>query len=122
MKEESAAQLGCCHRPMALGGTGGSLSPSLDFQLFRGDQSTSHQGCRPAPPMTRNSQSSTHRTRTSWENSQKELARGPPAQPSPLITALPHHRCRTERAPAPWLSAPVPLSTPSPRSSHFSST
>ncbi|PNI24410.1 ZNF683 isoform 7, partial [Pan troglodytes] len=38
MKEESAAQLGCCHRPMALGGTGGSLSPSLDFQLFRGDQ------------------------------------------------------------------------------------
>ncbi|XP_054355179.1 tissue-resident T-cell transcription regulator protein ZNF683 isoform X12 [Pongo pygmaeus] len=38
MKEEPAAQLGCCHRPMALGGTGGSLSPSLDFQLFRGDQ------------------------------------------------------------------------------------
>uniref|UniRef100_G1RDB2 Zinc finger protein 683 n=1 Tax=Nomascus leucogenys TaxID=61853 RepID=G1RDB2_NOMLE len=47
MKEEPAAQLGCYHRPMALGGTGGSLSPSLGFQLFRGDQVFS--ACRPLP-------------------------------------------------------------------------
>nr|XP_014987484.2 tissue-resident T-cell transcription regulator protein ZNF683 isoform X5 [Macaca mulatta] len=47
MKEEPATQLDCCHRPMALGGTGGSLSPSLDFQLFRGDQVFS--ACRPLP-------------------------------------------------------------------------
>ncbi|XP_012295666.2 tissue-resident T-cell transcription regulator protein ZNF683 isoform X4 [Aotus nancymaae] len=47
MKEETAAQLGCCHKPKALGGTGGSLSPSLDFQLFQGDQVFS--ACRPLP-------------------------------------------------------------------------
>uniref|UniRef100_A0A2K5PH75 Tissue-resident T-cell transcription regulator protein ZNF683 n=1 Tax=Cebus imitator TaxID=2715852 RepID=A0A2K5PH75_CEBIM len=46
MKEEQAA-LGCCYKPKALGGTGGSLSPSLDFQLFQGDQAFS--ACRSLP-------------------------------------------------------------------------
>ncbi|XP_008071236.1 tissue-resident T-cell transcription regulator protein ZNF683 [Carlito syrichta] len=38
MKEEPAAQLGCCHRTKAPGNTGSSLFPSLDFQLSQGDQ------------------------------------------------------------------------------------
>ncbi|XP_053433082.1 tissue-resident T-cell transcription regulator protein ZNF683 [Nycticebus coucang] len=38
MKGEPAAQVGYCHKTKALGGTRGSLSSSLDFQLCQGDQ------------------------------------------------------------------------------------
>ncbi|XP_060235334.1 tissue-resident T-cell transcription regulator protein ZNF683 [Meriones unguiculatus] len=38
MKRKPAAQLGCCYKTKALGGSGGYLSPSLDFQLCQDDQ------------------------------------------------------------------------------------
>ncbi|XP_023374882.1 tissue-resident T-cell transcription regulator protein ZNF683 [Otolemur garnettii] len=47
MKGEPAAQVGYCHKIKALGGTRGSLSSSLDFQLSQGDQVFS--ACRPPP-------------------------------------------------------------------------
>ena len=78
-------------------------------------QGTCHQGRLPAPPVARNSQPSVLRAGTRWEARQKELARGPPAHPSLLPTALPQILGKIRRAP--WLSAPVPHPHPTPKNS-----
>ncbi|XP_077006842.1 tissue-resident T-cell transcription regulator protein ZNF683 isoform X2 [Tamandua tetradactyla] len=45
MKSDPAPELGCCHKTESLGGTGGSLFPSQDFQFCQDDQVFS--ACRP---------------------------------------------------------------------------